>query len=72
LLIAAYSSKHALGRVDNVLVELDMTYVPVDFIIMDCKNHSPIILGRFFLRSIGAIIYAKERNVNFNSHTRSA
>ena len=35
LLLADDSTKHALGRVDNVMVELHMTFVPVDFIIMD-------------------------------------
>jgi hypothetical protein len=38
-----------------------MTFVPFDFIIMDMegKSHSPIILGRTFLRTICAIIDAK-------------
>jgi hypothetical protein len=44
-----------------------MSFVHVDFIIMDMegKNHSPIILGRSFLRTTGAIINAKEGNVRF-------
>ena len=42
----------------DVMVELHMTFVPVDFLIMDMENKisSPIILGRHFLRTIGAII----------------
>jgi hypothetical protein len=35
LLLADDSIKHALGKVSNVMVELHMTFVPVDFIIMD-------------------------------------
>ena len=67
LLLADDSTKHALGRVDNVMVELHMTFVPVDFIIMDMGNKSsnPIILGRPFLRTTGAIIDSKEGNVKF-------
>jgi hypothetical protein len=41
--------------------------VDVDFIIMDMegKSHSPIILGRTFLRSTGTMIDANEGNVKF-------
>jgi hypothetical protein len=44
-----------------------MTFLPIDFIIMDMegKSHSPIILGRPILRTTGAIIDAKEGNVKF-------
>ena len=44
-----------------------MTFVPVDFLIMDMGNKisSPIILARPFLRTIGAIIDSKEGNVKF-------
>ena len=49
------------------MVELHMTFVPVDFLIMDVENKtsSPIILGRPFLRTTGAIIDSKEGNVKF-------
>jgi hypothetical protein len=59
------SISNAHGRVSNVLVELHVTFVPVDFIIMDMegKSHSPIILGRPFLRNTDAIIDAKYGNV---------
>jgi hypothetical protein len=67
LLLADDSIKHALGKVSNVMVELHMTFVHVDFIIMDMENKisSPIILGRPFLRTIGAIIDSKEGNLKF-------
>ena len=44
-----------------------MTFVPVDFLIMDMgnKTSSPIILGRPFLCTTGAIIDSKEVNVKF-------
>ena len=67
LLLADDSTKHALGRVDNVMIKLHMTFVPVDFIVMDTgsKTSSPIILGRPFLRTTGAVIDSKEGNVKF-------
>jgi hypothetical protein len=51
LLLADDSTKHALGRIDNVMIELHMTLVHVYFIIMDMRSNtsSPIILGRPFL-----------------------
>jgi hypothetical protein len=44
-----------------------MTFVPVDFIVMDMKSNtsSSIILGRPFLRTTGAVIDSKEGNVKF-------
>jgi hypothetical protein len=31
LLIVDDSTKHALGKIDNVMIELHMTFVPIDF-----------------------------------------
>ena len=72
--LADNSTKHAIGQVKDVMVELHMTFVPVDFVIMDMgdKSSSPIILGRPFLHTTCAIIDSKEGNVNFSSHTRRA
>ena len=41
--------------------------MPVDFILLDidCNPSSPIILGRPFLQTIGAIIDMKEGNIRF-------
>ena len=67
LALADDSIKHALGKVSDVMVELHMTFVPVYFLIMDMGNKisSPIIFGRPFLRTTGAIIDSKEGNVKF-------
>jgi hypothetical protein len=67
LLLADDSIKHALGKVNNVMVDLHMTFVPADFIIMDMgdKTSSPIIFGIPFLRTTGCIIDLKEGNVKF-------
>jgi hypothetical protein len=44
-----------------------MIIVPIDFIIMDMRSNtsSPIILGRPFLGTTGAVIDSKEGNVKF-------
>ena len=41
--------------------------MPVDFIVLDigCNPSCPIILGRPFLRTAGAIIDMKEGNIRF-------
>ena len=41
--------------------------MPVDFIVLDidCNPSCPIILGRPFLRMVGAIIDMKEGNIRF-------
>ena len=67
LALADHSTKQALGIVKDVMVELHMTFVHVDFIIMDMGSNttSLIILGRPFLRTLGAVIDCKEGNVKF-------
>jgi hypothetical protein len=67
LLLVDDSTKHALGRINDVMIELHMTFVPVEFIVMDMRSNtsSTIILGRPFLRTTGAVIDSKEENVKF-------
>ena len=59
--------KNPLGRIDNVLIVVNDNYVPVDFLVMDieCDPSCPIILGRPFLRTVGAIIDMKEGIIRF-------
>ena len=56
-----------MGRINYVLIAANRNYVPVDFIVLDidCNPSCPIILGRPFLRTIGAIIDMKEGNIKF-------
>ena len=56
------SIKKLLGRVDYVLIVVNDNYVPIDFLVMDIAfdPSCPIILGRPFLRTVGAIIDMKE------------
>src|SRR3954468_6703475 len=61
------SVKKPLGKIDDVLLIVNDNYVPVDFTIMDikCEPSCPIVLGRPFLRTVGAIIDMKEGIINF-------
>ena len=61
------SVKKPLGRIDDVLIVVNDSYVPVDFLVMDieCDLSCPIILGRPFLRTVGAIIDMKEGTIRF-------
>ena len=56
-----------MGRINDVLIVANRNYVPVDFIVLDidCNPTCPIILGRPFLRTIGATIDMKEGNIRF-------
>ena len=37
----------------------------------ECNPSCPIVLGRPFLRTVGAVIDTKEGNINFNSPSRN-
>ena len=59
--------KKPLGRINDVLIVSNSNYVSIDFIVLDidCNLPCPIILGRPFLRTIGAVIDMKEGNIRF-------
>jgi hypothetical protein len=67
LLFADDSTKHALGRVDNIMIELHMNFVHVDCVVMDMRSNtsSSIIFGRPFVIRTGAVIDSKKGNVKF-------
>ena len=62
LSLADRSIKIPKGTIEDVLIQVDKLYYPVDFVIIDTKpiavgaNHVPIILGRPFLATSNAII----------------
>ncbi|KAK1642667.1 hypothetical protein QYE76_060472 [Lolium multiflorum] len=60
--LADNAKKKPLGRVNNVRIMVNNNLVPVDFVVLDieCNASCPIILGRPFLRTVGAIIDMKE------------
>ncbi|XP_050919563.1 uncharacterized protein LOC127137121 [Lathyrus oleraceus] len=55
------------GMLKNVLVRIEQFYIPTKFVIMDIKEDSniPIILGRPFLATVGAIIDVKKGRLTF-------
>ena len=61
------SIKKHIGRIYDVLIVVNDNYVPIDFLVMDieCDPSCPIILGRPFLRTVGAIIDMKEGIIRF-------
>src|SRR6266511_56350 len=65
--LADSTIKKPMGRINDVLILANRNYVPIDFIVLyiDCNLSCPIILGRPFLRTIGAVIDMKEGNIKF-------
>ena len=59
--------KKPLGRIDDVIIIANDNYLPVDFLVLDieCNASCPIILGRPFIRTGGAIIDMKEGIIRF-------
>src|SRR3954468_6072308 len=59
------SVKKPLGKIDDVLIIVNVNYVPVDFtfIEFECEPSCPIILGHPFLRTVGAVIDLNEGNI---------
>ena len=60
--VADRSIKIPKGTIENVLIQVDKFYYPIDFVVLDTEpvvegpNYVPIILGRPFLATSNAII----------------
>jgi hypothetical protein len=65
--LADVAKKKPLGRINDVLIMVNNNLVPVDFLVLDveCNASYPIILGRPFLRTVGAIIDMKEGTIKY-------
>jgi hypothetical protein len=65
--LADVAKKKPLGRINDVLIMVNNNLVPVDFLVLDveCNASCPIILGRPFLRTVGAIIDMKEGSIKY-------
>jgi hypothetical protein len=61
-------AKKKSGRINDVLILVNNNLVPVDFLVMDieCNASCPIILGRSFLRTVGAIIDMKKGTIKYH------
>jgi len=55
------------GILKNLCVRLCTLYAPADFVVIETRNdeRAPIILGRPFLNTSGAIIYASAAKISF-------
>ena len=67
LYLADSTIKKPMGRINDVIILANRNYVPIDFIVLDidCNPSCLIILGRPFLRTIGAMIDMEEDNIKF-------
>jgi hypothetical protein len=65
--LADVAKKKPLGRINDVLIMVNNNLVPIDFLVLDieCNASCPIILGRPFLRTVGAIIDMKEGIIKY-------
>jgi hypothetical protein len=65
--LADVAKKKPLGRINDFLIMVNNNLVPIDFLVMDveCKASCPIILGRPFLRIVGAIIDMNEATIKY-------
>lgn len=61
------SVKYHIGILEDILVRICQLYIPTDFVMMDVKEDSNILilLRRPFLDTIGAIIDVKWGKLNF-------
>ncbi|KAJ9545367.1 hypothetical protein OSB04_025074, partial [Centaurea solstitialis] len=62
LQLADRSINYSYGVIEDVLVKVDKFYFPVDFVVLDIDEDEeiPLILGRPFLATGGAVIDVKE------------
>jgi hypothetical protein len=65
--LADVAKKKPLGMINDVLIMVKNNLVPIDYLVMDveCNASCPIILGRPFLRTVGAIIDMKEGTIKY-------
>ena len=68
LQLADWALSFPKGILKNICVRVGTSYVPADFVVIEtgADERSPIILGRPFLNTSGAVIYASAAKINFN------
>ena len=61
------------GILKNICVRVGSLYVPANFVVIETgvDERSPIILGRPFLNTSGAVIYPSAAKINFNIKGRN-
>ena len=53
------------GIEKDIMVKIQGTYVPTNFMILDMREEVPIILGRPFLNTTNTIIYVGSGQIHF-------
>ncbi|XP_013639688.1 PREDICTED: uncharacterized protein LOC106344945 [Brassica oleracea var. oleracea] len=68
LVFADRSVKSLVGILENLQVKVGITSVPADFVVLELEEESkdPLILGRPFLCTIGAIIDVRQGKIDLN------
>ena len=68
LILADRTSRRPFGLLEDVPVMINGVEVPIDFVVleMDEESKDPLILGRPFLASAGAVIDVKQGKINLN------
>ncbi|XP_050890258.1 uncharacterized protein LOC127095637 [Lathyrus oleraceus] len=67
LQLADRSVKYPVGILEDIPLRIRQLYIPTDFVVMDIKEDAeiPILLGRPFLSTVGAIIDLKRGKLTF-------
>ncbi|XP_058784175.1 uncharacterized protein LOC131658944 [Vicia villosa] len=67
LQLADRSAKYPMGILEDISVKIGQLYIPTDFVVMDIKEDDdiPILLGRPFLSTAGAIIDVNKGKLTF-------
>jgi len=68
LILGDRTSRRPFGLLEDVSVIINGVEVPTDFVVleMDEESKDPLILGRPFLASAGAVIEVKQGKINLN------
>jgi hypothetical protein len=67
LKLADFFTIKLVGFVEDILVKIEGIYIPADFVVVDIEEDDdvPIILGRPFLATAGAIVDVKNGRIVF-------
>jgi len=68
LLLADGSVAHPHGRIENLSIKIGNVEIPTDFVVLDIdeEGKDPLILGRPFLASAGAVIDVRNGKIDLN------
>ncbi|XP_021745538.1 uncharacterized protein LOC110711466 [Chenopodium quinoa] len=63
--LADRSTKFPCGELEDVPIKIGNLFVPCDFVVMDMEEdpHTPLILGREALKTMGAVVNCKDNTI---------